>query len=45
MATVYNVEITSHWVNYTPKQLKEKIEKVLAEEERNEYSVEVRNKF
>lgn len=42
MATVYKVELTSHWVNYTEEQLKNKIEELfkLDEENLNEVTVD-----
>jgi hypothetical protein len=41
MATVYKVEIVSHWINYTPKDLEEVIKKALNKEVRNVVCVEV----
>jgi hypothetical protein len=42
MATIYNIKLTSHWINYTEKELAEKIKKLLkADERRNEYTIEV----
>lgn len=42
MATVYKVEITSHWVNYQEKELKKMLEKALKDEGGNEITVEVK---
>jgi hypothetical protein len=43
MATVYKIELTSHWINYTEKELTDKIKKLLKEDEKkNEYSIEVK---
>jgi|TARA_R110000744_G_scaffold360964_1_gene468593 hypothetical protein len=43
MATVYKIELTSHWINYTKKELADKIKKLLKEDEmKNEYSIEVK---
>ena len=43
MATVYKIELTSHWINYTEKGLADKIKKLLKEDEiKNEYSIEVK---
>lgn len=42
MATVYNIKLTSHWINYSEKELEDKIKKLLKEDEKkNEFSVEV----
>jgi hypothetical protein len=41
MAAVYKVEIVSHWINYTPKDLEEIIKKALNKEVRNVVCVEV----
>ena len=29
MATVYNIKITSHWINYHPNDLRKMLEKAL----------------
>ena len=43
MATVYKIELTSHWINYTEKELADKIKKLLKEDEnKNVYSREVK---
>lgn len=43
MATVYKLEIVSHWVNYSEKRLSEKIKKLLESDDRkNEVSVNVK---
>jgi len=45
MATVYKIELTSHWINYTEKELAKKIKDLLkADEKKNEYSIEVKKK-
>lgn len=44
MATVYEVEITSHWINYSADELKDKIDKLLNDDYGNEYSVDVEKK-
>ena len=44
MATVYKVEIVSHWISYTEEQLKQMIEDAIMEKERqkgNEIQVRV----
>jgi hypothetical protein len=41
MATVYKVELVSHWVNYNPEDLRIKLEKLLLDEGANEISVTV----
>lgn len=44
MATVYDVKIVSHWVNYTKEDLQKILEEALKKEEkkrRNEIGVEV----
>ena len=44
MATVYKVEIVSHWISYTEEQLKQMIEDAIKEKERqkgNEIQVRV----
>lgn len=45
MAIVYEIEITSHWVNYHPKDLKKLLEKALYSEDMNEVQVEVKEKI
>ena len=43
MATVYKIELISHWINYTEKELAEKIKKLLRDDEKkNEYSIIVK---
>jgi hypothetical protein len=44
MATVYSIEITSHWVNYHPNDLKKILEKALFNEDINEVTVKVEEK-
>ena len=39
MATVYKVEIVSHWINYHPNDLKKILEKALYNEDMNEVSI------
>jgi hypothetical protein len=41
MATVYKVEIVSHWLNYHPKDLKKILEDALYSEDMNEVSIKV----
>lgn len=41
MATVYKVEVVSHWINYTEEELKKILEKALHNEGCNEITVEV----
>ena len=44
MATVYKVEVVSHWINYTEEQLKKMIEDAIKEKERqkgNEIQIKV----
>ena len=41
MATVYKIEVVSHWVNYNPEDLKQKIEAALKDEGGNEVTVTV----
>ena len=40
MATVYNIKLTSHWVNYTEEELKELILKAL-EKDYNAVNIKV----
>jgi hypothetical protein len=40
VATVYKVEIVSHWVNYSPEDIEKKLTELL-KEDGNEYSVRV----
>jgi len=45
MATVYKVEVVSHWINYTEEQLKQMIEDAIKEKERkkgNEIQIKVK---
>ena len=47
MATVYKIELVSHWVNYPPEELKKVLEKALKSSElseRNEVTIEVERK-
>ena len=45
MATVYEIELTSHWINYSPEELAKKIKELLqADQKKNEYSIEVKRK-
>ena len=39
MATVYKVQVTSHWINYHPNDLKKMLEKALYNEDGNEVTV------
>ena len=39
MATVYKVEITSHWINYHTKDLKQILEEALYNENGNEVTI------
>jgi hypothetical protein len=44
MATIYKIEIVSHWVNYTKEDLQKILEDALKEKERkkgNEITIEV----
>lgn len=42
MATVYKVEIVSHWVNYSEKELSEKIKGLLkSDDKKNLFSINV----
>lgn len=44
MATVYKVEVVSHWINYTEEQLKKILEDAIKEKERqkgNEIQIKV----
>lgn len=44
MATIYKIEIVSHWVNYTKEDLQKILEEALKEKERkkgNEITIEV----
>jgi hypothetical protein len=41
MATVYKVEIVSHWLSYHPKDLQKILEDALYNEDMNEVSVKV----
>ena len=44
MATVYKVEVVSHWINYTEEQLKQMLEEAIKEKERqkgNEIQIKV----
>ena len=45
MATIYKIELTSHWINYNEKELAKKIKELLkADEKKNEWSIEVERK-
>ena len=47
MATVYEVEVVSHWINYTKEDLQEILKKVLIkvqEETSNEITIEVKKR-
>lgn len=35
MATVYKVEVVSHWINYSEEQIKEMIESAIKDKERD----------
>lgn len=44
MATVYKVEVVSHWINYTEEQVKQMLEEAIKEKERqkgNEIQIRV----
>jgi hypothetical protein len=41
MATIYKVEIVSHWINYDKESFKAIIKKALEDAEINEFTVEV----
>ena len=48
MATVYEVEVVSHWINYTKEDLQEILKKALIkvqEETSNEITIEVKKKI
>lgn len=34
MATVYNVKVVSHWINYSEKQLQKMLEDAIKQQER-----------
>lgn len=47
MATIYEVQVVSHWVNYTPKELEKILNEALKEKERkkgNEIVIEVKKR-
>ena len=47
MATVYKVEVVSHWISYTEEQLKQMLEEAIKEKERqkgNEIQIRVEKK-
>ena len=44
MATVYKVEIVSHWLSYHPKDLQKLLENALYNEDMNEVNVTVERK-
>ena len=44
MATVYKVEIVSHWINYRPKDLEKIIQKAIEDKEENDVTVRVERK-
>ncbi len=39
MATVYKIELTSHWLNYHPRDIEKMIEKAFYSEDINEVTV------
>lgn len=39
MATKYTLEITSHWVNYTPEDFKKMLDEALLKKDKNEFTV------
>ena len=42
MATVYNIELVSHWTSYTKEELQKLLEKAIKENEQlNEYGNEI----
>ena len=44
MATVYKIELTSHWLNYHPKDVEKIIEKAMYSEDMNEVTVKAERK-
>ncbi len=44
MATIYKVEIASHWINYHPKDLEKSIKKTLEDLDNNEITVKAERK-
>ena len=42
MATVYKVEIVSHWLSYHPKDLQKTLEDALYNEDMNEVTITVK---
>ena len=44
MATVYKVEIVSHWINHHPKDIEKIIEKAMYSEDMNEVTVKAERK-
>ena len=40
MSTIYKIELVSHWINYNPKDLEEKIKEVL-KDKKNEIEIKV----
>ena len=44
MATVYKVEIVSHWINHHPKDIEKIIEKAMHSEGMNEVEVKAERK-
>ena len=43
MATIYQIEVVSHWVNYDEETLKKKLEEAL-KEKGNEITVEIKDR-
>jgi len=44
MATLYKIELTSHWLNYHPKDIEKIIEKAMYSEDMNEVTVKAERK-
>lgn len=44
MATVYKIELTSHWLNYNPKDIEKMIKKAMCSEDMNTVTVKAEKK-
>lgn len=44
MATVYKIELTSHWLNYQPRDIEKIIEKAMYSEDMNGVTVKAERK-
>lgn len=44
MATVYKVEVVSHWINYHPDDIEKAIKKALEDLDNNEITVKAERK-